>query len=782
MIYGLEEYYNGLIAEAKTPEEIMKVLEYQFVQGKGVPQEVLTNIFQIDPTKKKTYTRWALSQWETEGNNIVEAITNGTLQKVFAYFKERAAEGLDITRYKFSDAVKMLPYDVDSDEVLAKTGDPNDPANKFEIVFKSSEWIVARPYTYEADRKLGQGSCWCTTGYYNDSNSYWEHYTKYGPLWVNFDLRTSEISNVNHKEYPYKRYQFLFEYNNYKGELRDLEDKSVVEQVQDIIPKDVIDFYKSIDERYARTIYGGKTPEEVEMERRFLEERLAAGTVYSQSPMVRILPTTAHTQDWHLPPEEQRTYMLYGQDLNDPYAYCKIDKNATVTNEGHNTFIVHNYKYVNIEPDYYDDSEYVYNGEDKVGENLAILFYFENERERIMHIFYNVKDSHDFGPYTVLHCGNDDYHFTDYYAIYDGVHYWYTEQFNGHNSFLNTQITRRTGLFTFQGVCYLRIYEKNGPRTIIHNDIPFQGKEFMMEDDGTIKGKYLTYNINKKYQYQVDFSCGFSKEYFVVVYVDSTKDIRKGSYGGYYDEENDEWIDTMNIVGPEGDFLFKKPVEHISLTNHFPGLVIVGDNEQEYVYSPDLRKQLSKSYDAIRDGFPSHMLSNYSANENGFFIGGELDETGLGGELFHINPKTLKMTVLGEQITRFEKYYDRNSRSDIFYCFTVGDDGCIRRAAYLTNEKKGRLRTYSGIKPTGYAIIHCYDGLDVVPFDDNYFYEIQGMELEEHEFTDEAREKMQNDPYTEVRMLGRDELDEAKKSFHKILEKLNNPFNGGAYV
>ena len=226
----------------------------------------------------------------------------------------------------------------------------------------------------------------------------------------------------------------------------------------------------------------------------------------------------------------------------------------------------------------------------------------------------------------------------------------------------------------------------------------------------------------------------------------------------------------------------EEPQGHISLTSHFPGLVIVGDNEQEYVYSPDLRKQLSKSYDAIRDGFPSHMLSNYSANENGFFIGGELDETGLGGELFHINPKTLKMTVLGEQITRFEKYYDRNSRSDILYCFTVGDDGCIRRVAYLTNEKKGRLRTYSGIKPTGYAIIHCYNGLDVVPFDDNYFYQINGMELEQNEFTDEAREKIQHDPHTEIRMLNYDELDEAKKSFHKILEKLNNPFNGGAYV
>ena len=31
MIYGLDEYYVGLINEAKTTEEIKKILEYQFV-------------------------------------------------------------------------------------------------------------------------------------------------------------------------------------------------------------------------------------------------------------------------------------------------------------------------------------------------------------------------------------------------------------------------------------------------------------------------------------------------------------------------------------------------------------------------------------------------------------------------------------------------------------------------------------------------------------------------------------------------------------------------------
>ena len=40
-MFGFDEIYNDLLLEAKSPEEIKKILEYQFVQGKGIPQEIL---------------------------------------------------------------------------------------------------------------------------------------------------------------------------------------------------------------------------------------------------------------------------------------------------------------------------------------------------------------------------------------------------------------------------------------------------------------------------------------------------------------------------------------------------------------------------------------------------------------------------------------------------------------------------------------------------------------------------------------------------------------------
>ena len=56
-MFGIDEIYDELLLEAKSPEEIRKILMYQFVDGKGVPVDVFNNIFNSDPTRKKTYTK-----------------------------------------------------------------------------------------------------------------------------------------------------------------------------------------------------------------------------------------------------------------------------------------------------------------------------------------------------------------------------------------------------------------------------------------------------------------------------------------------------------------------------------------------------------------------------------------------------------------------------------------------------------------------------------------------------------------------------------------------------
>ena len=269
-MFGIDEYYIDLLNEAKSPEEIKRVLEYQFVKGKGVPAEVLDAVFKLDPTKKKSYTRWVLSQWGAYKDSIIENLKNGKLGKMFKTFRQRAAEGLDLTNIEnFDKAIEMIP---DVDPILDKEGNPDSPENNFDIMYESPEWVVAVPHSYEASEKLGRGCRWCTAGAFNNGPGYYRQYSSKGPLWINFDRKSSEICPMDNKEYPYKRYQLCFEYSNWNGELMNSRDNRI-DPSNIGMPEEVIEFYGQQNENYEKILRGEhdqiarKTWEEYEEER-----------------------------------------------------------------------------------------------------------------------------------------------------------------------------------------------------------------------------------------------------------------------------------------------------------------------------------------------------------------------------------------------------------------------------------------------------------------------------------------------------------------------------------
>ena len=260
-LLGLDNYYETLLNEAKSPEEIKKILDYQYVQNKNVPQDVLDSIFEIDPTKKKTYTRWTLNFWEENQKEILNALKMGKLKEMFDYFKERSVatednpKGLSLVDMKsFQQAMNMLP---DADPIFGTISN-NPKYEDYDIVFDlPGVWRIAVPHTFEADKKLGQGCRWCTAGAFGNPNDphYWDYYSKEGPLWVNFDFRGKEVCPMDNKEYPYRRYQFLFEHNQFGGELCDCHDRRVdFDKMK--MPEEVIDFYSQQDERYGMICQG----------------------------------------------------------------------------------------------------------------------------------------------------------------------------------------------------------------------------------------------------------------------------------------------------------------------------------------------------------------------------------------------------------------------------------------------------------------------------------------------------------------------------------------------
>ena len=76
-----------------------------------------------------------------------------------------------------------------------------------EKVYEDGEWVVYIPHTYEASRKIGGDTSWCTA---SSNSSYFNMYTKDGPLYVNirksdgskyqFHFPTRQFMDINDEE------------------------------------------------------------------------------------------------------------------------------------------------------------------------------------------------------------------------------------------------------------------------------------------------------------------------------------------------------------------------------------------------------------------------------------------------------------------------------------------------------------------------------------------------------------------------------------------------------
>lgn len=238
--YSVEQ----LINEGKDPVE---VLHYKY---QHVPSSIIDGIINIDPTKKKSYSQWVLSKWDNESNIIKTALENGRLEKLFQHFKMHN----DIQLQSFPSVEKCLnEFIPNEDTVLTKSKEPetyllaldkyvpSEEANDFDIVFNEDNWLIAVPNTYYAECKLGENMRWCTANAFGNGERYYNDYlSQGGKYYVNFNM--NEPESVHGKDYPYTRYQFHFESNQFMDS-----DDQPIESLSDIdIPQSAIDFYTDL--------------------------------------------------------------------------------------------------------------------------------------------------------------------------------------------------------------------------------------------------------------------------------------------------------------------------------------------------------------------------------------------------------------------------------------------------------------------------------------------------------------------------------------------------------
>ena len=535
-LFGLDEMYNELLLEAKSPEEIKKILQYQFVQGKGVPEEVLDKIFESDPTKKKSYTKWVLMQWATEKNSIMSALKMGHISEMFKYFQSRANDGLNLLGMpSFNEALSVVPS-INGDPIFKPIPESEKdlPENDFEIVYDSPDWRIAVPHTYEADEKLGEGCRWCTAGAFGNGEYYYKQYSASGPLWVNFDKRKSEIGPRDRKEYPYTRYQFCFESGN-RGELCDSNDDRINSEEMDI-PEEVMEFYRNENPHYATLL--SDTYDEEKIWQEYEEARLERTIYYLPSsnggPGLRLMPIFDE--------EEAQVYDT------DPYELFSDDDYRDS---------VDGYRYYNGLDDIYDKCDgfpmlVMQNGDGYTGAAKLNVYY--ECMGRYSTIWRACNDASAFGGNEYAKFFVDEYQDYTYFFfgpnIYDLVkkRLPFSDSIEEYTLLDNDTLPAgfRKGLWLqvkyysgFYGLLYADATTKTTP-IIIKNDKPTNGKYFTITEsengcyiEGLVRKYWLGENQGTNNEREIEIVDQFDDDnnYLIIRYTD--EDSSRTVYGIY---------------------------------------------------------------------------------------------------------------------------------------------------------------------------------------------------------------------------------------------------------
>lgn len=340
--------YERLIEEGKDPVE---VLHYKF---QHIPAEIIDSVISIDPTKKKSYSQWLLSKWDGEKDTIVNGLKSGRIAKLFQHYKEH-----DDIQIKDCPSVKegLDMFVPEEDTVLTKSSAPttilmnrgwteevpSELANDFDIVFDEDNWIIAVPNTYEADCKLGENMNWCTAGgrsSFSNGRSYYDRYLRDngGKYYVNFDMTQGE-SRLG-KDYPFTRYQFHFESNQFMDKEDDPVELSEID-----IPESAKQYY--LDEGYDTDNFDNI---EARMER-YEDQRWECSWRINDDLILNI----AYNDDYEFhEPDENTDYYIYDEDdERDPICWDEVSNPSAVGEE--NVILVNEPELVVLKKKYGED-------------------------------------------------------------------------------------------------------------------------------------------------------------------------------------------------------------------------------------------------------------------------------------------------------------------------------------------------------------------------------------------------------------------------------------------
>lgn len=483
--------YERLIEEGRDP---IDVLHYKFSY---VPSDIIDKIIDIDPTKKKSYSQWLLSKWKDEKKTIVDNLNNGRIAQLFQHYKNHN----DI-QIKDCPSVKegLRMFVPEEDSVLSKSREPmtyienlgrevdSELANDFDIVFNKDNWIIAVPNTYEAECKLGENMRWCTANSFGNGESFYKRYlSDGGKFYVNFDMSRGESRNG--KDYPFTRYQFHFESNQFM----DSNDDGV--EISHIgMPESAKEFY--ISEGYSDEDF----IDEEEKAERYEDSR----NEYMYKINDDLYLCIEYNTDYELEEVDKNTsFYLYDiNDDRDPITY------ETVPNPFQNDGVVisKTEEYVIIKTSEYDN--FSEKDDSLIGKVLIAMRESDGYRDWETYVFgkYLILPE-GLGIFGLEESSSADYYYThlssmgreayslmkgnDCKEIFINKNCTSKDQNNGNRLFIEAVGEKYHSLFTIN----YDVYDSENLNCVIKRDIPINNKFFVIANNGMIIGKFRKYRV-----------------------------------------------------------------------------------------------------------------------------------------------------------------------------------------------------------------------------------------------------------------------------------------------
>ena len=492
--------YERLIEEGKDPVE---VLHYKF---QHIPSEIIDDVIAIDPTKKKSYSQWLLSKWDDEKDTIVNGLKSGRIAKLFQHYKEHN----DI-QIKDCPSVEegLRMFVPEEDTVLTKSDKPktyienlgtevdSSLANDFDIVYNDGDWIIAVPNTYEAECKLGENMRWCTANHFGNGESYYNNYlSEGGKYYVNFDMTKPE--NAKGKDYPFTRYQFHFESNQFMDK-----DDNPVELDSIGIPDGAKEYYS--DEGYDTDEFENL---EARMDR-YNEQRWGCSWRINDDLLLNI----AYDDDFQFQePDENTDYYVYDEnDDRDPICWDEVPNPNAVGEE--NVILVNESELVILKKKYGEDNAVIV-----LTRNISGIGWREWEATTLNQYITLPNNLGVFGI-------NTEKCFTVISPeIYESCERLKVESCE--NMFVNKQCTNvydaenEENIFVetvsdgYHSLFNISISPTMGDDLIcvVYKDIPANGEYFTINEKGLVEGEFRSYRVYDESEYEDDDSPQYDLE------------------------------------------------------------------------------------------------------------------------------------------------------------------------------------------------------------------------------------------------------------------------------